>query len=78
MITAIPRISYTESLKKQGFTHIIMLGSFHGGGMSSKHRSLDAAKKIVDSYHKHTECICGCLYIITIDQYEAEVQEVNG
>lgn len=46
----------------------VVATAFHGGGISSRHRSEAAAEKAA-SKHRGT-CTCGCVGVISAEDYE--------
>jgi hypothetical protein len=51
------------------FTHYVIWTEFHGLGVFSRHYSSEAAERSMARYLRITDCVCGCLYVITAKEY---------
>ena len=49
------------------WAYFIYKTAYHNGGLVSRHRSLDLAKKALNRLQSGNECICGCYYIVKND-----------
>jgi hypothetical protein len=50
--------------------YVLVRTKFHGGGLISSHRSLEAAERAQRQYRK-TDCTCGCARIVSREEYDA-------
>jgi hypothetical protein len=48
------------------YTHALYRTSFHGGGLISHHRSLEAAERAQRRWSGDTDCVCGCAVIVEL------------
>jgi len=50
--------------------YYVVRTAFHGGGIVSAHRKLERAEAAARRVHKHITCVCGCVGVVTAEEYE--------
>jgi len=56
-------------MKKQSFNFYLVKTQFHGGGLISRHATLEAAEKAAKKWSV-PGCTCGCCDVVTPAEYE--------